>query len=664
MKLAIQTWVLLFAFFAAHSFLSFQHPLNDETPPPIEDSFNALLEPTNSNYVDDELCGMCHKDIYDSYQEIGMAQSFYRPGGQPFIEDFENNSYFHEPSNRMFKMVKKEGELFFQRYQPSPDGKPINFYERKVDWILGSGNKSRTYLFQTESNEMFQFPLAWYTKINSWRLAPGFEKHNGMALGRQILRECMFCHSAYPENIEEANGLPWEMDAFSHDLPQGIGCQRCHGPGKEHVQLVINSSDRSEIAAAIVNPSKLAPDLRDDVCNQCHLQPAIVLMGPRRFDKNDYSFRPGTPLSDYLLHVEIEEEGRTQEERFEINHHPYRLYQSECFIKSEGELSCISCHDPHKKLNPEAALTHYRDACLECHQAHEKKTVPKHFAHIAEDDCASCHMPQHRTQDVVEVVVTDHLIRKSLPLKDWTARVSNKKHYLKDIAFLEPEEAPKGALGDAYLAVAAVRANGPAYVIDYLKHLLATEDIPEISPYFDLAKGQLRIKRYEEVLETTDKILKRIPDSELAMMWRGIAQIRTVGVEVAIESFKKAVAINPLNPNPHYNLGLGYQMIKDYQKAIEALKTALALRENFSTASLHLAQCYLKLDKKEEALKAYQQTLSIEPSNTKAYIEIGELLFHLDKEKEAIRFWRHGLKVAKEPNAIQEVALKAGIELD
>ncbi|MCB0687143.1 MAG: hypothetical protein KDC53_11475, partial [Saprospiraceae bacterium] len=31
------------------------------------------------NYVDDQLCAICHQKIFDSYQEIGMAQSFRNP---------------------------------------------------------------------------------------------------------------------------------------------------------------------------------------------------------------------------------------------------------------------------------------------------------------------------------------------------------------------------------------------------------------------------------------------------------------------------------------------------------------------------------------------------------------------------------------------------------
>jgi hypothetical protein len=47
-------------------------------------------------------------------------------------------------------------------------GKPINVYTNKIDWIMGSGDHSRVYLYRTEVGELYQLPLARYT--NGWGL--------------------------------------------------------------------------------------------------------------------------------------------------------------------------------------------------------------------------------------------------------------------------------------------------------------------------------------------------------------------------------------------------------------------------------------------------------------------------------------------------------------
>ena len=43
----------------------------------------------------------------------------------------------------------------------------------------------------------------------------------------------------------------------------GVGCERCHGPGGEHV--------RNPSAAPMANPAKLDAVRRDSICMQCHL---------------------------------------------------------------------------------------------------------------------------------------------------------------------------------------------------------------------------------------------------------------------------------------------------------------------------------------------------------------------------------------------------------
>ncbi len=45
----------------------------------------------------------------------------------------------------------------------------------------------------------------------------------------------MFCHNGYP-TIPAANQAPGSDPVFLGELPEGIDCQRCHGPGGEHVR--------------------------------------------------------------------------------------------------------------------------------------------------------------------------------------------------------------------------------------------------------------------------------------------------------------------------------------------------------------------------------------------------------------------------------------------
>ena len=105
----------------------------------------AVLSPPAAagEYVADRECAACHRQIYHSYQAVGMARSFSRPGDGPVIEDFENNHFFHEPSGRHYRMIRRDGGYVFRRYQLDDEGREKNLFEQPVSWIIGSGEHSR-----------------------------------------------------------------------------------------------------------------------------------------------------------------------------------------------------------------------------------------------------------------------------------------------------------------------------------------------------------------------------------------------------------------------------------------------------------------------------------------------------------------------------------------
>ena len=200
----------------------------------------AITEGAAPGYLPDSACATCHTDLFASYQHVGMAKSFARPRPDVFIEDFDAEPFFHAASQRYYEMRRRGDRIFFKRYQHDSDGQPINVFEREVDWILGSGNKTRSYLYQTASGEIFQLPIGWYTETQAWGMGPGYDKKYHMGIQRPVRRECMFCHNGFAE-VPEGSDTHWQPHTFPTDLPQGTGCQRCHGPGG---QACTNSARR------------------------------------------------------------------------------------------------------------------------------------------------------------------------------------------------------------------------------------------------------------------------------------------------------------------------------------------------------------------------------------------------------------------------------------
>ncbi|MCB1035113.1 MAG: tetratricopeptide repeat protein [Acidobacteria bacterium] len=615
-----------------------------------------------AGYVEDRACRMCHRDLYDGYQKVGMARSFFRPGAKRATEDFENNHYFHEPSNRHYEMRRDGDEILFRRWQEDEDGQPINVFEQKVDWILGSGNRSRTYLYQTAGGELFQLPLAWYSQTGSWRMAPGFEWEEHQGLHRRVRRECMFCHNAYPE-VAEGSDRIWVAQTFPEELPEGTGCQRCHGPGAEHVRVGLQEPvDFSRLRETVVHPGKIAPERRDDICNGCHLQPSVALFGVRRFGRGDYSYRPGEPLEDYMVPVDVLIQGEDRTERFEINHHPYRLRQSRCYLESAGAMSCMTCHDPHRKVPEEERLEHYRQACQSCHEldacrleamtTEARAALPAAAREIAANDCAGCHMPQRRPTDVVEVTMTDHLIRRFPGGEELAAALPVTEPVVRDVEILPLGEVPTGDLADLYRAAAVARAGGSAS-LDRLEMLLKELRPKDPEPYFDLVRGRLKKQQGAATGRALDLLLSVQPDGALGLEWKGLSDFQQGRKEEAFALIQRAVEKAPERPEGWFNLGLVVLSQGRYEEALEHLDQALALRSNLARGWFYKGNALTLLGRQEEALAAYIRSLELEPTAGDVYVAVARTALLLDRWDAARRYLRHGVNAAAKPEAVR-----------
>src|ERR1700722_8536724 len=257
-----------------------------------------------NGYIDPAVCATCHQKQAETYRLNGMGRSFYRPNSSNQIENYSRGlPYYHAPSATYYGMTVRDGHYYQSQYQIGFDGKQTNFSEKQVDYIVGSGNHARTYLSRTPRNILTELPLAWYAeKGGYWAMNPGYDRADQEALNRHIEYNCMFCHNAYP-NMPNGAKTPDGEAVFPAALPEGIDCQRCHGPGRAHVQAARNRQGAANIRASVVNPARLTPARQSEVCLQCHLEttsaplPNSVL----RYDREPFSYGAGEPLVDFRL---------------------------------------------------------------------------------------------------------------------------------------------------------------------------------------------------------------------------------------------------------------------------------------------------------------------------------------------------------------------------
>ncbi|MCU0638801.1 MAG: tetratricopeptide repeat protein [Candidatus Krumholzibacteria bacterium] len=102
-------------------------------------------------------------------------------------------------------------------------------------------------------------------------------------------------------------------------------------------------------------------------------------------------------------------------------------------------------------------------------------------------------------------------------------------------------------------------------------------------------------KRFDEAAEYYDRVLAILPDNWIAMNNRATLAMDTGDLEYAHRILERALEMNPLSPNLHYNMGLVQEKRGNYAEAFEHLKQASELNPNVPPPSDDLERVYLKL---------------------------------------------------------------------
>jgi len=508
---------------------------------------------TENAFANPNICATCHREIAAAYARTGMARSFFRPGPVNTIEDYAKApEYYHALSDSHYAMTIRNGEYFERRWQLDGAGKEINVEELKIDYVMGSGNHARSYLHRTERGMLIELPLGWYPdKGGAWGMVPGSDIPHPQTR-RFISYKCMFCHNGYPQT-PAGNTSAGSEPVFVGELPNGIDCQRCHGPGAEHAR----TGDRTKI----VNPARLSPERRMEVCMQCHLEttsgriPAVL----QRFDRGTFSYLPGQPLEDFAISFD-HAPGTGHEGKFEAVSSVYRLKQSRCFLESKGKLECATCHDPHSIPLGEEAARHYSGVCMRCHAS------VAHAADVAvQADCVSCHMPKRRVDDAPHVIMTDHLIQRRAPanaLAEFAERPA--EEYRGEVVPYYPAPLPQTPLSNLYRAVAQVGLeNNLAAGLPELVRLIDEIKPKEAEFYMVLGDGWKSAGKLREAAAAYRQALEREPGSTSAM--RALA---SVDAERAEQILTRAVEIAPNDPESWFRYGVLTASAERIQKAI------------------------------------------------------------------------------------------------
>ncbi len=276
------------------------------------------------------------------------------------------------------------------------DGKPfapVAFGARPpetftVDYTLGA-KRYQGYLSTLPEGRIYVLPVFWHIASKRWvdwkEITP---IPDGAHEIRQIWNQnCFNCHGT---NIVQG----YDINAGRYRstwTEMGIGCEACHGPGREHVTLMeeweknptskpkYDSSSKNRLLSdtlKIFSTRSSEPRRVYDTCAYCHGNKNNVFVGFKGGDAfADYAlpFLVSEPIPDNDLQGEFWPDGRPN--RF---NRPQALTMSGCF--KAGAVTCTSCHVAHGSRNEfslKVNINQGRNGDALCTQCHSEPKVTR-----------------------------------------------------------------------------------------------------------------------------------------------------------------------------------------------------------------------------------------------------------------------------------------------
>lgn len=362
----------------------------------------------DDTYVGSEACRDCHREISAMYDKHPMGQSMAKitSGISEVTGASSRFSLPPEPGSPRYYQyeVVSTSEGLVHRESTLQRGTDAVICQKDVvvDFSVGSGKRGKSYI-TSHDGVLLMSPLTWYTQGNRWDLSPGYELKN-LHFQRRIVDGCVQCHSSRPAPDRKSTHL-FEKQPF-HEL--AIGCERCHGPGERHVLHHQRELKDQHSIDPIVNPRNLSDGLGDAVCFQCHL---IGESRVTRYGRSDFDFRPGNRVTDIWLTFLRRGAGVDDSQTTEAVSQVEQMLSSTCYKMSEGQMGCVSCHDPHQVPDVQNRQSFFNGKCLECHKAEPSgcSETPQTRAAVS-DSCINCHMSSIKANDVPHTSQTDHRV--------------------------------------------------------------------------------------------------------------------------------------------------------------------------------------------------------------------------------------------------------------
>ena len=146
-------------------------------------------------------------------------------------------------------------------------------------------------------------------------------------------------------------------------------------------------------------------------------------------------------------------------------------------------------------------------------------------------------------------------------------------------------------------------------------------------------------------IETFQKAIAIDPEVPYAYYYIGVALYRSARIEEAIQALTKVTALAPSMVMAYYWLGIAYFHTGQYPEARAAFEVLLQRNKESHIAHYHAALICLA-EREFEAAQRHLETLtSLGCRDPQVYLHLGEAYYRLNKTSEAAEAYRKGLKL-------------------
>jgi hypothetical protein len=555
-----------------------QAPATQEAPSP-----QYLNAQPAVDYVDDEVCQNCHPSEYQTFKKTGMGRSASIPSPDDLRELATPVSIRRKKLNRSYSVYSRNGKMFHEESERDARGQLVFSETHEIAYTIGAGDVGKSYLV-AKGDALFVSPISYYSRIPGWDLSPGYNEGTFRGFTRRVVDLCVDCHTGLPL-LTPATHNRFQQPPFRF---LSVGCERCHGPGALHVEeRKQNAPLKGPVDFSIVNPERLRPAVRDDVCAQCHFSGDARVLQP---GKNYLDFRPGTPLGDVVDIFSVAP--AIKGTRFMALDQFEQLKMSRCWASSKGRLGCITCHNPHVQLHGDQAADYFRERCLSCH-AGESCRAPKarRQATSPPDNCILCHMPQRKMENISHSSLTDHRILRT------------------------PSETP---------AVWEGGSDAPP-TIDLIR---ATSSSGSREPQLDLRNLALAYSQVaahypalgERGLASLEQAAAALPNDVEVQSAYGLILVvaRPKDPQRAVEVLQKAIDLGSKSPEVRTQLARLLLQKGEVTASIDLYKDSIQTDPYYTPAYPALARVYMLLKDRKSALEILDRLLKLDPGDDTA----------------------------------------------